>query len=186
MRHPRPLTPRQHVILRGVARGATNKEIAHDLGITEQGVKVHISRLLDRYQASNRVELVAVTRAWAESDDRAYASLTTDIADIRSGLSKDVAGSGGRAETRAASLGPQSFSPGSPNELLAAVTELRELLNEVNVAAKLAHETANGRATPELLEAIRARARAALEQSARVGAIVEREISAPRRTARAN
>jgi predicted ArsR family transcriptional regulator len=174
------------VILRGVARGATNKEIAHDLGITEQGVKVHISRLLDRYQASNRVELVAVTRAWAESDDRAYASLTTDIADIRSGLSKDVAGSGGRAETRAASLGPQSFSPGSPNELLAAVTELRELLNEVNVAAKLAHETANGRATPELLEAIRARARAALEQSARVGAIVEREISAPRRTARAN
>jgi DNA-binding CsgD family transcriptional regulator len=186
MAHPRPLTPRQHLILRAVARGETNKEIAKDLGITEQGVKVHISRLLDRYQASNRVELVAVTRAWAESDGRAYAALATDIADIRSGLSKDPAGASARLETRAASLAAPAFSPGSSNELLAAVTELRELLNEVNVAAKLAHETSSGGATPELLEAIRARARAALEQSARVGEIVEREMSAPKRAARAN
>ena len=54
----RPLTPRQHVILRSVARGKTNKDIAAELGISEQGVKVHISRLLERYGAENRVELL--------------------------------------------------------------------------------------------------------------------------------
>ena len=64
----RPLTARQHVILRSVARGKTNKDIAAELGISEQGVKVHISRLLERYGAENRVELVSVTSVMAGLD----------------------------------------------------------------------------------------------------------------------
>jgi len=72
----RPLTPRQHVILRNVARGKTNKDIAAELGISEQGVKVHISRLLERYGAENRVELVNLARAWPEADGNRYAELS--------------------------------------------------------------------------------------------------------------
>src|SRR2546423_1919252 len=84
----RPLTPRQQVILRSVARGKTNKDIAAELGISEQGVKVHISRLLERYGAENRVELVSLTRAWPEAEGNGYAELSGDIAGIRAGLNK--------------------------------------------------------------------------------------------------
>src|SRR5256714_12123725 len=84
----RPLTPRQHVMLRRVASGKTNKDIAAELGISEQGVKVHISRLLERYGAENRVELVSLARAWPEADAKAYAELSGNIAGIRAGLNK--------------------------------------------------------------------------------------------------
>jgi DNA-binding CsgD family transcriptional regulator len=60
-RHRRPdgLTSRQEHVLTLVARGQTNKEIAHELAITERGVAAHISRLLRTYDAPNRAGLVA-------------------------------------------------------------------------------------------------------------------------------
>lgn len=67
---PRPLTTRQRAVIGLVATGASNKDIARRLGITEQGVKAHVSRLLERHGATNRVELVHLTRAWqGELDD---------------------------------------------------------------------------------------------------------------------
>jgi DNA-binding CsgD family transcriptional regulator len=61
-RTPRPaggrrLTDRQAAILELVAAGKGNKEIAFDLGISEQAVKEHVSRLLQRFAVTNRAAL---------------------------------------------------------------------------------------------------------------------------------
>jgi DNA-binding CsgD family transcriptional regulator len=53
-----PLTGRQQQVLALVGRGMTNKEIAHELGITERGVAAHISRLLASYHQPNRAGLM--------------------------------------------------------------------------------------------------------------------------------
>jgi DNA-binding CsgD family transcriptional regulator len=158
--YDRPLTPRQHVILRLVARGATNKEIAANLGISEQGVKAHISRLLERYRAENRVELVARTRAWADSDEGGYAALSRDVASVRGQLAGGI-GDLARLETTAPVAG---LSPRSPEDVTQAVASLNELLHEVNVALKLAREVHSDGAGP-LLDAMRTRVQAALDQT---------------------
>jgi len=59
---PPPLSPivaalssREMEILRGIARGASNKEIGRELGIAETTVKVHVQNLLRKMQVSTRV-----------------------------------------------------------------------------------------------------------------------------------
>jgi PAS domain-containing protein len=44
-----------------IARGLTNKEMAHSLGITERGAAAHVSRLLARFRVPNRAGLIART-----------------------------------------------------------------------------------------------------------------------------
>jgi DNA-binding NarL/FixJ family response regulator len=51
-----PLTPRQLEILRAVAEGHTNAEIARELWLTEQTVKFHLSKIYRRLGVSNRTE----------------------------------------------------------------------------------------------------------------------------------
>ena len=58
---PAPLTPRELEVLREVARGSANKEIARDLQVTAGTIKVHIERILGKLGAVNRAE--ASTRA---------------------------------------------------------------------------------------------------------------------------
>ena len=53
------LTPRQRDVVTLVRRGLSNAEVAGELGITEDGVKAHLSRLFLRYDVSNRVALLA-------------------------------------------------------------------------------------------------------------------------------
>lgn len=53
----RGLTPRQIEVMHLVVRGCTNKEIARSLGVGEQSAKEHVSRLLRRFDAPNRVVL---------------------------------------------------------------------------------------------------------------------------------
>jgi len=177
----RPLTPRQEVILRAVARGKTNRGIAAELGISEQGVKVHISRLLERYGAENRVELVSLTRAWAEADQRELVELSGDLAGIRAGLNRSYADAaavsdrdGGNGHLAAA---PRAETNGHPRkigtDLAAEVRSLREVLGEINVALKLARELPADAAVGPIVDAIRARVVAALEQSARLDALVD-------------
>lgn len=53
------LTPKQQEVTLRVLRGFTNREIADDLGIAEQTVKVHIHAIFDRLGFRNRSELTA-------------------------------------------------------------------------------------------------------------------------------
>ena len=55
--HGRRLTDRQTAVLELVATGLENKEIAHQLGISEQAVKEHVSNLLRLLAAPNRAAL---------------------------------------------------------------------------------------------------------------------------------
>lgn len=58
---PEPLTARELEVLRAVARGRSNKEIAFDLDMAVGTAKIHVERILRKLTAANRVE--ATTRA---------------------------------------------------------------------------------------------------------------------------
>lgn len=50
------LSPRERDILRGIARGASNKEIGAELGIAETTVKIHVQHVLRKLDVSTRVQ----------------------------------------------------------------------------------------------------------------------------------
>lgn len=51
-----PLTAREHAVLREVAQGRTNKEIAESLGIAEKTVSVHVSHILAKLGCRTRTQ----------------------------------------------------------------------------------------------------------------------------------
>jgi DNA-binding NarL/FixJ family response regulator len=53
-----PLTPREHDVVRCVAEGLTNREIAQRLRLTEHTVKNYLFRIFDKLGVSSRVEVV--------------------------------------------------------------------------------------------------------------------------------
>ncbi|GGT04367.1 response regulator [Nonomuraea spiralis] len=55
----RPLSERETDVVRAVAAGRTNREIAGDLCISLSTVKGHISAVLDKLGVRNRVEIIA-------------------------------------------------------------------------------------------------------------------------------
>jgi hypothetical protein len=158
-------------------------------------VKVHISRLLERYGAENRVELVSLTRSWPDPDDRGYADLSGDITGIRAGLNKtyqdaralsEMHGGNGHLVAPAARAtnghATNGHSPKVAADLAAEVRVLREVLGEINVALKLARELPGNADVGPIVDAIRTRVGAALEQSARLDALVDSERTADRRS----
>jgi two-component system, NarL family, nitrate/nitrite response regulator NarL len=57
------LSPREQEVLRQIARGASNKEIARSLDIAETTVKIHVQHILRKLGVSSRVQAaVAATR----------------------------------------------------------------------------------------------------------------------------
>ena len=54
------LSPRQHEILSSITKGLTNADIAKQLGISVDMVKKHINALLQKMDAANRSEAVAI------------------------------------------------------------------------------------------------------------------------------
>jgi len=52
------LTPRERDVLRLLAKGSTNKEIAKDLFISEQTVKSHLNRIFRKLEVSRRLEAI--------------------------------------------------------------------------------------------------------------------------------
>jgi DNA-binding NarL/FixJ family response regulator len=55
-----PLTPREQEVLRMLARGLANKEIAARLNISEHTVKFHVAAILGKLGAASRTEAVAL------------------------------------------------------------------------------------------------------------------------------
>ena len=55
-----PLTPREIEILRYIAQGFLNKQIAAELGISEQTIKNHVTSILRKLNANARTEAVVV------------------------------------------------------------------------------------------------------------------------------
>lgn len=54
------LSPREQDILRGIARGASNKEIGRDLGIAETTVKAHVQNVLRKLNVASRVQAAVI------------------------------------------------------------------------------------------------------------------------------
>jgi DNA-binding NarL/FixJ family response regulator len=61
-RHGEALTPREAEVLRLVAQGMSNREIANHLYISAKTVSVHVSNILAKLGASGRTEAAAVAR----------------------------------------------------------------------------------------------------------------------------
>lgn len=54
------LSPRELDVLRGIARGASNKEIAREYGIAETTVKIHVQHVLRKLRVSSRVHAAVI------------------------------------------------------------------------------------------------------------------------------
>ena len=52
------LSPRQVAVLEQLALGLSNKQIAHELGIAEPTIKMHVSALLRALGVQNRVQIL--------------------------------------------------------------------------------------------------------------------------------
>jgi DNA-binding NarL/FixJ family response regulator len=50
------LTPREHELMRLVAKGLVNKQIAYELGVTETTIKFHMRNIYKKLRARNRVQ----------------------------------------------------------------------------------------------------------------------------------
>jgi DNA-binding NarL/FixJ family response regulator len=59
-RDPSLLTPRELAVLRLVAAGQSNRQIAESLGISERTVKVHVTAIFNKLGADNRAQAVAL------------------------------------------------------------------------------------------------------------------------------
>lgn len=63
------LSPREGVILERTARGLTNVEIAHELGITSHAVKFHLTSVFRKLNVKNRTEAASAYWQLARGDD---------------------------------------------------------------------------------------------------------------------
>jgi DNA-binding NarL/FixJ family response regulator len=52
------LTSRQIDVVRGVARGLTDKEIARELSLSPRTVEMHVARVLAALECANRAQAV--------------------------------------------------------------------------------------------------------------------------------
>lgn len=65
---PDPLSPREIEILRIVAQGASNKEIADHLFISEGTVKNHLSSILSKLGVRDRMQAILKAREYGIID----------------------------------------------------------------------------------------------------------------------
>jgi DNA-binding NarL/FixJ family response regulator len=61
-----PLSPRELEVLRLVAAGLTNKEIAYRLGLSERTIQFHLNSVFNKTNTGSRTEaaLLAMKRGW--------------------------------------------------------------------------------------------------------------------------
>jgi DNA-binding NarL/FixJ family response regulator len=65
------LTPRQCDVLRLLAQGKSNKQIAEALGLAPGTIKIHISRILRAFEVQNRTQAVIAATAILNNEDAA-------------------------------------------------------------------------------------------------------------------
>lgn len=72
-----PLSTREIEVLDCVAQGFSNKEIAHELFVTEQTIKNHMTSVLRKLDVNDRVQAVlyAVKHGWIELGPQPYAEV---------------------------------------------------------------------------------------------------------------
>lgn len=83
------VTPREREVLECVVRGLANKQIAACLSVSERTVKFHVSALLQKFEVSDRVDLIreamnALLPASAPPTDTLFGfSVPTDLQESR-------------------------------------------------------------------------------------------------------
>ena len=77
--HPGGLTPREREIVSLIVTGASNKDIAWQLGLNEQTVENHLRKIFDKLHVANRVELAltAVDRRLVTPAETPVRSITS-------------------------------------------------------------------------------------------------------------
>jgi DNA-binding NarL/FixJ family response regulator len=55
-------TVREHAVLSCLQQGRSNKQIAYDLKLSENTVKVHVRNIMQKLKAHNRTEVAYLTR----------------------------------------------------------------------------------------------------------------------------
>ena len=58
------LTPREVQVPERIASGRSNKEIAHELGLSEQTIKNHLSIIFQKLAANDRAHAVTLARRY--------------------------------------------------------------------------------------------------------------------------
>ena len=86
----RPLTARQSTVVRLVADGLSNRQIAERLGISENGVKRHLSNLFTRYDVESRAALVHQVLGADSEEERLFGLLRSTLADVLGQPATDV------------------------------------------------------------------------------------------------
>lgn len=86
----RPLTARQSEVVRLVAEGLSNRQIAERLGISENGVKRHLSNLFVRYDVESRAALVHQALGAKGEEERLFKLLRSTLADVLGQPATDV------------------------------------------------------------------------------------------------
>lgn len=84
-----PLSPREMEILQHITRGLSNKEIAHQLRISHQTVKNHMTSILRKLNVEDRTQaaVYALRRGWVRLQDTQLSQ--ADRLGLRSQLPKD-------------------------------------------------------------------------------------------------
>jgi len=130
----RRLTKRQSDILALVAEGASNRAIAERLGISENGVKGHVARLLAKFDVPTRAALVGATQ---QPTDAAPSSPGSDTLDLVRRSLEEVIGTTAtatllrRASRHAGLATPETFAPVSMSDAGRVVQALWPLLIEM-------------------------------------------------------
>ena len=74
------LTPQQFRVLLGLADGLLNKQIAHELGLAENTVKVHVTAILKKLECYSRTQAALLVKSLEPEG-----ALQSSAAELRSG-----------------------------------------------------------------------------------------------------